>query len=141
MELDTALLPNPTLLLDLTSPPEQVYITYEELETAVQSFAKCHRYVVAVGRSHSDRKGEIRARTLNCVKGGKARDRVVDRKKAMISQKTDCPFRCQAVLKKNIGWSLLVKNGSHNHDAMDPIAFYQHRRLPDEIRLQITAMS
>src|SRR3954447_10747566 len=142
--LDPTLL-DPTLLdstlLDLAPPPEQVFETYEELETAVQSFAKCHGYAIAIGRSHSDRKGEIRARTLSCVKGGKARDRVVDRKKPMISQKTDCPFYCQAVLRKDIGWSLSVKNGSHNHDAMDPIAFHQHRKLPDEIRLQVAAMS
>ena len=59
----------------------------------------------------------------------------------MISQKTDCPFHCQAVLRKDIGWSFSVKNGSHNHDAMDSIALHQHRKLPDEIYLQVAAMS
>jgi hypothetical protein len=145
MELEPAIPLDPTLLnltlLDLAPPPEQVFETYEELEAAIQSFAKQHGYAIAIERSHRDQKGQIRARTLSCVKGGKTRDRVVDRKKPMISQKTDCPFRCQAVLRKDIGWSLSVKNGSHNHDAQDPIAFHQHRKLPDEIRLQVAAMS
>ncbi len=35
MEFDTTILPNPTLLLDLTLLLEQVNTTYEELETAV----------------------------------------------------------------------------------------------------------
>ena len=107
MALDSTLPLDPVLLdptlLDLAPPPEQIFETYEELETVVQSFAKQHGYTIAIGRSHRDRKGEIRTRTLSCVKGGKARDRVVDRKRPMISQKTDCPFRCQAVLKKDIG--------------------------------------
>jgi FAR1 DNA-binding domain./MULE transposase domain. len=125
---------------DLAPPPEQTFETYEELETAVQFFAKEHGYAIAIGRSHRDRKGEIRARTLNCVKGGKARDRVADRKRPLISQKTDCPFRCEAKLKDG-SWSLTVKNDGHNHNAEDPIAFHQHRKLPDEICLQVAAMS
>jgi len=75
MALNSTLLPDPTLLdptlLDLAAPPEQVFETYEQLKTVVQSFAKQHGYAIAIGRSHRDRKGEIRTRTLSCVKGGK----------------------------------------------------------------------
>jgi hypothetical protein len=145
MELEPAALLDPTLLnlilLDLALPPEQVFETYKKLEATIQFFVKQYGYAIAIEQSHYDRKRQIKARTLSCVKGGKTRDRVVDRKKPMISQKTDCPFRCQAVLRNDIGWSFLVKNGNHNHDAQDPIAFHQHRKLPDEIRLQVAAMS
>jgi hypothetical protein len=34
--------------------------TYEELENAVQDFAKVHGYAVAVARSNRDRKGSFK---------------------------------------------------------------------------------
>ena len=73
---------------DLTPPPEQTFDTYEELEAAVQEFAKGHGYAIVIGRSHRDWKGRINVRTLNCMKGGKVCDWVVDYKKPLISQKT-----------------------------------------------------
>jgi MULE transposase domain/FAR1 DNA-binding domain len=126
--------------INLAPPPEQTFDTYEKLQSAVQSFAKQHGYAVVIGRSNRDRKGNINLRTLTCAKGGIVRDRVVDRKKPLISQKTQCPFRCRAELQ-NGHWVLVVKDPRHNHSAEDPIAFHQYRQLPDTVRFQIAAMT
>ena len=108
---------------DLAIPPAQTFDSYENLEAAVQEFAKAHGYAVVVGRSHRNRKGEMKTKILNCAKGGKVRDRVVDRWKPLISQKTQCPFQCKAELDST-GWVLTISNSHHNHEAVDPIAFY-----------------
>ena len=82
----------------------------------------------------------MKTKIFNCAKGGKVRDRVVDRRKPLISQKTQCPFQCKAELDST-GWVLTISNPHHNHEAVDPIAFYQHRKLPSTVRFQVAAMS
>src|SRR4051794_757794 len=79
----------------LSPPFKGIFASYEELLSSVQNHAWANGYAIVV--SHSRGKGgQIRARYLQCVKSGKTRDRVIDRKKPLISQKTECPFKCKA---------------------------------------------
>jgi len=117
---------------DLAAPDEQAFDTFKDLQEYVQTFAKSHGYAVAIGRSRRNKKGEMKTKFLICVKSGKVRDRVYDRQKPLISQKTECPFQCQAQLVDR-HWILSVANSSHNYPTEEPIAFYQHRKLPEAI--------
>jgi hypothetical protein len=92
----------------------------------MRSHAKEHGYAVVTGRSWRGRDREINMRSLVCAKAGTARDRVIDRKKPLISQKTECPFECKAIANKENGWELKVKFSIHNHLLVDSIFHHQH---------------
>jgi hypothetical protein len=80
--------------LDLAPPPEQQFASYDDLLSSLHAYVKVHGYAVAVGCSKRNKKGEMKIYYLQCVKSGKVRDRVTDRLKPLVSQKTDCPFQC-----------------------------------------------
>jgi hypothetical protein len=84
------------MLSDLAPPPSGTFPTYEDLFSQLQDHAKAHDYAVAIGKSKREWGDLIHTRYIQCVKSGKPRDRVTDRKKPLISQKTECPFRCRA---------------------------------------------
>ena len=84
--------------LDLSPPFEGAFPTFESLFSHLQDHAKAHGYAISIGRSKRDKDGTIRTHYIHCVKGGKPQDRVIDRKKPLISQKTECPFKCRAHL-------------------------------------------
>ncbi len=134
--------------LDLAPPFDGAFLTYDDLFSHLQDHAKAHGYAVAVGKSKRNRGGTIRTRYIQCVKSGKPRDRVTNRQKPLISQKTECPFKCRAHLVSKVDengeeeekWELSVMNATHNHDANDPIAHHQHRRFPSPIRKRIATL-
>src|SRR4051812_44981310 len=117
------------MLLDLSSPSDGAFPTFDTLFVYLQDYAKAHGYAVAVGKSTRARDGIICTRYIHCVKGGKPRDRVSCRKKPLISQKTECPFKCRAHLvctvneedKEEEYWELTMMNPAHNHKPNDPI--------------------
>ena len=129
------------MALDLSAPPEGTFSTFDSLFTYLQDYAKLHGYAVAVAKSTRARDGTMRTRYIHCVKGGKPRDRVSCRKKPLISQKTECPFKCRAHLvytvhedQKEENWELTVMNELHNHEPNDLIAHHQYRRFPSPIQ-------
>jgi hypothetical protein len=134
-------------MADLAPPPEGAFPTYEDLFSHLQDHAGAHDYAVAVGRSKRERKGIIRTRYIQCVKSGKPRNRVTDRKRPLISQKTECPFRCRAHRidgangDTGIQWELTVVDPTHNHDLSDPIAHYQHHKFSTDVRQQVASMT
>jgi MULE transposase domain/FAR1 DNA-binding domain len=138
---------NTAPILDLAPPPEGAFSTYDILFSSLQKHAKEHGFAVAVGKSKRDRDGTIRTRYIQCVKSGKPRDRVIDRKKPFISQKTDCPFRCRAHYTSNSNcedegqWELSVTIATHNHDPNNPAAYYQHRKFSSVARDRVSAMT
>ena len=88
-----------------------------------------------MGRSTRCRDGIICTRYIHCVKSGKPRDQVSYCKKPLISQKTNCPFKCRAHLvsiameeleeaEEKEKWELTVMNPIHNHEPNDPIAHH-----------------
>ena len=138
---------NTVLTLDLAPPPEGAFSTYDVLFSSLQKHAKEHEFAVAVGKSKRDRDGTIHTRYIQCVKSGKPRDRVIDRKKPFISQKTDCPFRCRAHYTFNSDcedegqWELSVTNATHNHDPNNPAAHHQYRKFSSLARDWISVMT
>ena len=135
-------------MADLAPPSNSTFSTYEDLFSYLQDHAAAHGYAVAVGKSKREREGLIRTRYIQCVKSGRPRDRVADRKKPLISQKTECPFRCRAHRidgvrngEEQVQWELTVMEPTHNHGPSDPIAHHQHRKFPTAIREQVAAMT
>jgi hypothetical protein len=79
--------------LDLVPLPNSTFSTYEDLFSQLQEHTKAHGYAVAVGKNKREWGGIIYTRYIQCVKSGKPRDRVINCKKPLISQKTKYPFR------------------------------------------------
>jgi hypothetical protein len=85
------------MALDLAPPSEAIFDSYSDLCDSLQAYAAAHGYAVAVARSKKNSEKIVQIRYLQCVKSGKAKDKVtVGRLKPFISQKTECPFRCRA---------------------------------------------
>ena len=131
--------------LDLSAPIEGIFPTFEILLSTLQDYAKVHGYAVSVTHSKRHRDGVIRTRYIQCVKSGKPRDRVIDRQKPFLSQRTECPFRCRTQQIEdedgNIMWKMTVMNETHNHEAHNPIAHHQHRKFTADASKQVAAMT
>ena len=131
---------------NLSPPIEGVFSTFEHLLSELQDHAKNHGYAVAIGRTNWHRNGTIRTRYIWCVKSEKPHNTVlIDCKKPFLSQKTDCPFQCQTQQidddNNNCQWQLMVMNGSHNHEAHNPIAHHQHRKFIADAKEQVAFMT
>jgi hypothetical protein len=126
--------------LDLAPPSKQQFPTYGDLLSSVQAHAKVHGYAIAVGRSKRNKKGDMKLYYLQCVKSGKACDRVSDHRKPLISQKTECPFRCRAQHSDGV-WGLKIDEPSHNHEPEEPIFHHQHRSFPEHAKALVASMS
>jgi hypothetical protein len=126
--------------LNLAPPPDQQFASYDDLLSSLHVHVKVHSYAVAVGRSKQNKKGKMKIYYLQCVKSGKVRDRVTDRLKPLVSQKTDCPFRCRAQYSEGT-WFLTINKPDHNYQPEAPIFHYQHCIFPNHIKGQVASMS
>ena len=90
--------------LDLAPPSEAIFDSYSDLYNSVQAHASSHGYAIAVAGSKKNGEKIVSIRYLQCVKGGKPKDRIkVGRLKPFISEKTDCAFRCRARMEPTEG--------------------------------------
>ena len=138
--------------LDLSPPFEGAFPTYDTLFSHLQEHAKAHGYAVAIGKSTRSQDGTIRTRYIHCVKSGRPRDRVSCHKKPLISQKTNCPFKCCTHLvsiameeleeaEEKEKWELTMMNPIHNHEPNDPIAHHQHWKFSSPVHDRVAAMT
>ena len=125
---------------DLAPPLKQQFATYNDLLSSLYAHAKAYSYAVAVGRSKQNKKREMKIYYLQCIKSGKVHDRVTDWLKPLISQKTECPFCCQAQYSNDI-WILTIDEPSHNYKSEEPIFHHQYHVFPDHIKGQVASMS
>ena len=127
--------------MSLLPPSEHIqYPTRKGLLDGLQSHARSHGYAVTIRRYNA----KDRAMYFKCDRGGvyKARNGLTDatRLRDTGTRLIDCPWSVRANLK-NDGWTVKVRNGSHNHKATT--SSYSHpiqRRMPPEIQTQVEAL-
>jgi hypothetical protein len=128
--------------LNLLPPDDVLFNSADELQQQIQTHAKDQGYAISILRSRTNKHKEVKLYFFQCVKGGKPRDRVKDtRFKPFVSQKTECPFRCQGRRNPDGIWQLTVTNSNHNHDPEAAIFHWQHRFLPTWLHDQVTNMT
>lgn len=106
--------------MELQSPPtDQIYLSLSDLTTALNTFAGSQGYAVVKQRTKKNPKtDEVVKAYFRCDRGGKPEDKEHGRKrKHAATRLIDCPFSCFALDKKDVGWILVVRDSSHNHEA------------------------
>jgi hypothetical protein len=73
------------------APPEASYNTFEEAEADVMIWAKHHGYGLRRGRSNPDKKGDVRARWMQCDRARTNQTFSKERKHTK-SRGEHCPF-------------------------------------------------
>ncbi|XP_077246723.1 PKS-NRPS hybrid synthetase cheA-like isoform X2 [Tasmannia lanceolata] len=119
-------------------PPMRRFQSREELLEHVRNFAKAQGYMITIKRSEKEKRV-----ILGCDRGGTYRSRSSSnhRQRKICSRLINCPFKVEGTRKIDGSWILKVKNGEHNHEALEGISGHPFsRRFSKEEVLQIKEM-
>lgn len=96
-----------------------IYFFLEELTKALNSFAGFQGYAIVKQRTKKNSKtNEVFKVYFRCDRGGKSEDIEHGRKRKHAAIRLiDCPFSCFALNKVDVGWILILRDGSHNHES------------------------
>ncbi|EFX02137.1 hypothetical protein CMQ_2186 [Grosmannia clavigera kw1407] len=109
--------------ISLGAPPEGIYLTFEDLLTAVQRVAKDNGYGIVKLRASNYRDAKPTRYDLVCDRGG-VKYNSTAKKRNPSTRKVDCPFRAKAVCEVSLAnqWRFVVQDPRHNHEARVPAA-------------------
>ncbi|XP_077219971.1 PKS-NRPS hybrid synthetase cheA-like [Tasmannia lanceolata] len=114
--------------------------TREELLEHARNFGKDQGYMITIKRSQKDKRV-----TLGCDRGGVRRSRKSSsanhRQRKIGSRLINCPFKMEGRKKTDGSWVLKIKNGEHNHEALEDMSCHPfNRRFSEEEVLHIKEM-
>ena len=118
--------------MELQPPPTTgTYFSLDELTASLNTYAGSQGYAVVKQRTKKNPKtNEVMKAYFRCDRGGKPENRKHDRKRVhATSRLIDCPFSCFALNKVNVGWVLVVRNATHNHDPTSEASHPSLRKL------------
>ncbi|XP_077231283.1 uncharacterized protein LOC143864261 isoform X2 [Tasmannia lanceolata] len=122
-------------------PPMRRFQSREELLEYARNFGKAQGYMITIKRSEKDKRV-----TLGCDRGGVRRSRKSSstnhRRRKIGSRLINCPFKMEGRKKIDGSWMLKIKNGEHNHDALEDMSCHPfNRRFSEEEVLHIKEMT
>ncbi|XP_042941078.1 protein FAR-RED IMPAIRED RESPONSE 1-like [Carya illinoinensis] len=89
--------------------------SFEEVMTYYKQYAKNIGFGVMTRRTEKGDDGTVKYATLDCARGGKARNRTLNVARSCPTEKTECKAKIN-VLKVDGKFQLTTVNNIHNHD-------------------------